>query len=345
MNQLFKRILFVVVAIQLALCASFNVFAQKVSVSGVVKDAVTNEPLIGATVMVKGTTNGVSTDVNGAYSIQVASTDVLVCQIIGYKNQETTVGTRSKIDFAMAEDNQMLEATVVVGYGTLKKTQLVGSVENLDGDAILDRPNANVTRSLQGQVAGLNIVQSDGKATHSGSVYIRGNGTSYNTRKNFSGSAAGSTHSIGNEGSALVLIDGVEGSLSQVNPSDIETVAVLKDASSAAIYGARAAYGVILVTTKNADTDKITVSYNGSFSLNSRIVKWEDNIITDGLEWTEAFYEFYQNDSRVPGSSGKTPTTINTNNVAMSGTTYLETFRALRKAGWTSPYGLSLIHI
>ncbi len=339
MNQLLKRILFVVVTISLALCASVNVFAQKVSVSGVVKDAITNEPLIGATVMVKGTTNGVSTDVNGAYSIQVSSADVLICQIIGYKNQEATVGTRSKIDFAMAEDNQMLEATVVVGYGTLKKTQLVGSVENLDGDAILDRPNANVTRSLQGQVAGLNIVQTDGKATHSGSIYIRGNGTSYNTRKNFSGSAAGSTHSIGNEGSALVLIDGVEGSLSQVNPADIETVAVLKDASSAAIYGARAAYGVILVTTKNADTDKISVSYNGSFSLNSRIVKWEDNIITDGAEWTDAFYEFYQNDARVPGSSGKTPTTINTNNVAMSGTTYLETIKALKKAGWSSPYG------
>ena len=136
-----------------------------------------------------------------------------------------------------------------------------------------------------------------------------------------------------------MLIDGVEGSLSQVNPADIETVAVLKDASSAAIYGARAAYGVILVTTKNADTDKITVTYNGSFSLNSRIVKWEDNIVTDGLEWTESFYEFYAGTSRVPGSSGKAPTTINTTSVAMSGTTYLETFRALRNAGWTSDYG------
>ena len=339
MKHHFKKILFVFIAVQLALCSSFNSFAQKVTVSGTVKDAVTNELLIGATVMVKGTTNGVSTDVNGAYSLQVNPEDVLICQIIGYKNQETTVGNRAVIDFAMEEDNEMLEATVVVGYGTLKKTQLVGSVENLDGEAIADRPNTNVTRSLQGQIAGLNIVQTDGKATHSGSIYIRGNGTSYNTRKNFSGSAAGSSHSIGSEGSALVLIDGVEGSLSQVNPADIETVAVLKDASSAAIYGARAAYGVILVTTKNADTDKITVTYNGSFSLNSRIVKWEDNIVTDGLEWTESFYEFYAGTSRVPGSSGKAPTTINTTSVAMSGTTYLETFRALRNAGWTSDYG------
>lgn len=337
--ELYKKILFVVISIQVALFSAFNVAAQTVTVSGVVKDAVTNEPLIAATVMAKGTTNGVSTDIDGKYSIQAKPEDVLVCQIIGYKDQKMTVGQRSKIDFLLEEDNQMLEATVVVGYGTLKKTQLVGSVENLDGEAIGDRPNANVTRSLQGQIAGLNIVQTDGKATHSGSIYIRGNGTSYNTRKNFSSSAAGSKHSIGNEGSALVLIDGVEGSLSQVNPADIETVAVLKDASSAAIYGARAAYGVILVTTKNADTDKITVTYNGAFSLNSRIVKWEDNIVTDGLEWTDAFYEFYGNDDRVPGSSGKVPTTMNTNNIAMSGTTYLDTFRALRNAGYDSIYG------
>lgn len=339
MEHYFKKILFVVISIQMALLSAFNLSAQTVKVSGVVKDAVTNEPLIAATVMVKGTTNGVSTDVDGKYSIQAKPEDILVCQIIGYKDQEAKVGQRATIDFALAEDNQMLEATVVVGYGTLKKTQLVGSVENLDGDAIVDRPNANVTRSLQGQIAGLNIVQTDGKATHSGSIYIRGNGTSYNTRKNFSGSAAGSKHSIGSEGSALVLIDGVEGSLSQVNPADIETVAVLKDASSAAIYGARAAYGVILVTTKNADTDKVSVTYNGAFSLNSRIVKWEDNIVTDGLEWTEAFYEFYGNDARVPGSSGKVPTTINTTNVAMDDASYLETIRALRAAGYDSVYG------
>ena len=339
MKHYFNRILFVFISIQMLLLGTVNMSAQTVTVSGVVKDAVTNELLVGATVMVKGTTNGVSTDINGNYSIKAKAEDVLVCQIIGYKNQETKVGTRSVINFALEQDNEMLDATVVVGYGTLKKTQLVGSVENLDGEAIVDRPNANVTRSLQGQVAGLNIVQTDGKATHSGSIYIRGNGTSYNTRKNFSSSAAGSSHSIGSQGSALVLIDGVEGSLSQVNPADIETVAVLKDASSAAIYGARAAYGVILVTTKNADTDKVTVTYNGSFSLNSRIVKWENNIVTDGLEWTESFYEQYGNDSRVPGASGKVPTTMNTNSISMSGADYLETFRALRAAGYDSVYG------
>ena len=339
MKLYLKRILFAVISVQMAMVASFELFAQNVTVTGTVKDAATNELLVGATVMVKGTTNGVSTDINGHYSIKAKAEDVLVCSIIGYKSVESKVGSKAVVDYALQPDNQLLDATVVVGYGTLKKTQLVGSVENLDGGVIENRPNANVTRSLQGQVAGLNIVQTDGKATHSGSLYIRGNGTSYNTRKNFSSSAAGSTHSIGSQGSALVLIDGVEGSLSQVNPADIETIAVLKDASSAAIYGARAAYGVILVTTKNAETDKVTVTYNGSFSLNSRIVKWEDNIVTDGLEWTEAFYEFYQNDTRVPGSSGKVPTTMNTNDISMKDITYLESFRAIRESGYDSVYG------
>ena len=339
MKLYLKRILFAVISVQMALVASFDLVAQNVTVTGTVKDAATNELLVGATVMVKGTTNGVSTDINGHYSIKAKAEDVLVCSIIGYKSEETKVGSKAVVDYVLQPDNQLLDATVVVGYGTLKKTQLVGSVENLDGGVIENRPNANVTRSLQGQVAGLNIVQTDGKATHSGSLYIRGNGTSYNTRKNFSSSAAGQSHSIGSQGSALVLIDGVEGSLSQVNPADIETIAVLKDASSAAIYGARAAYGVILVTTKNAETDKVTVSYNGSFSLNTRIVKWEDNIVTDGLEWTDAFYEFYQNDSRVPGSSGKVPTTMNTNDISMKDITYLESFRALREAGYDSVYG------
>ena len=339
MKLYLKRILFAVISVQMAMVASFELFAQNVTVTGTVKDAATNELLVGATVMVKGTTNGVSTDINGHYSIKAKAEDVLVCSIIGYKSVESKVGSKAVVDYALQPDNQLLDATVVVGYGTLKKTQLVGSVENLDGGVIENRPNANVTRSLQGQVAGLNIVQTDGKATHSGSLYIRGNGTSYNTRKNFSSSAAGKTHSIGSQGSALVLIDGVEGSLSQVNPADIETIAVLKDASSAAIYGARAAYGVILVTTKNAETDKVTVTYNGSFSLNSRIVKWEDNIVTDGLEWTEAFYEFYQNDTRVPGSSGKVPTTMNTNDISMKDITYLESFRAIRESGYDSVYG------
>ena len=153
----------------------------------------------------------------------------------------------------------------------------------------------------------------------------------YNTRSSAT-SASGAGHSIGNGGGALVLIDGVEGSLGQVNPNDIESISVLKDASSSAIYGARAAYGVILVTTKEAKGDKVSVTYSGSYSLNERLIKWEDHIVSDGLEWLEAFYDFYGNDTRVPGASGKVPTTINTQDVAMSGTTYLDSYRAIAAA-------------
>ncbi|MBQ7750960.1 MAG: TonB-dependent receptor [Bacteroidales bacterium] len=308
-----------------------SVFAQNVTVTGTVYDAATNEPVPGAAVMVKGTTTGDVTGASGTYSLRAPKDGILVCQFFGYKTIEVAIDGRTRVDFSLEEDATVLDATVVVGYGTLKKSQLVGSVENLDGDVIADRPNSNITRSLQGQIPGLNIIQTDGKASHSGSVYIRGNKTSYNTRASAT-SASGSGHSIGNGGSALVLIDGVEGSLGQVNPSDVETVSVLKDASSAAIYGAKAAYGVILITTKEAKDEKISVTYSGSYSINERLIKWEDNIVSDGLEWLEAFYEFYAADAAVPGASGKVPTTINTQSVAMSGMTYLDSYRAIAAA-------------
>ncbi|MCQ2115547.1 MAG: TonB-dependent receptor [Bacteroidales bacterium] len=312
-----------------ALFIGLSAFAQTSTVSGVVRDS-NNEPIIGAAVIVKGTTTGALTDADGAYSLKAKGDAVLVCQLFGYKSQEVSVNNRAKVDFVLEDDSEMLNETVVVGYGTLKKTQLVGSVENLSGDAIEDRPNPNIARSLQGQVAGLNIVQVDGKASHSGNIYIRGNKTTTYTRTNFNSSASGSSHSIGTGGSALVLIDGVEGSLSDVNPSDIETVAVLKDASSAAVYGSRGAFGVILVTTKNADNEKFSLTYNGAYSYNRRSIMWEDNIVTDGLQWTEAFYEFYAGDTQTPTASGKVPSTANTFTI---GSDYLERLRARRAAG------------
>ena len=249
-----KGLMTTVMAILLFLVPS-EVFAQKLTVSGFVKEAATNEPVPGAVVMVKGTSVGTSTDANGAYTLKADANAVLVCQLFGYKTVEVNVSKRTKLDILLQEDTQMLDATVVVGYGTLKKTQLVGAVENLSGEELEGRTNSNVTRSLQGQIPGLNIVQADGKPTHQGSITIRGNGTSYQSRKKVGGSAGNQKHSIGQGSSALVLIDGVEGDLTTVNPEDIETVAVLKDAASAAVYGARGAFGVILVTTKAPKTD------------------------------------------------------------------------------------------
>ena len=317
------------------LLISMSAWAQSNTVSGVIRDAKTNEPVAGAAIMVKGTTTGISSNSDGTYTLRVKNGGTLVCSFFGYKTQEVAINGRAKIDFSLVEDTQTLNATVVVGYGTLKKAQLVGSVENLSGEAIQDRPNANVGRSLQGQIAGLNIIQTDGKASHSGQIYIRGNGTSYHTRTNFNNSAAGDGHSIGTGGSALVLIDGVEGDLTSVNPSDIETVAVLKDASSAAVYGSKGCYGVILITTKNANGEKFSVSYNGSYSYNTRTVKWEDHVVTDGLDWAQAFYEFYGGDTRTPTATGKVPSTANTFAI---GSDYLDRLTARRAAGDWSVY-------
>ena len=321
----------------LMMFVSFSAFAQKNNVSGVVTDKNTNEPVAGAALMVKGTTTGTVTNPDGTYTIKAGDNDVLVCQFFGYKTQEVNVAGRAKVDIALEEDVETLEATVVVGYGTLKKTQLVGSVENLDGEKVADRPNANVARSLQGQVAGLNIIQTDGKASHTGEIYIRGNRTSkVATRAKAGGNAENKTYSIGTGGSALVLIDGVEGDLSMVNPADIESVAVLKDASSAAIYGARGANGVILVTTKTADNEKFTVSYSGSYTLNSRLVRFEDEIIDNGLEWTENFFEFWQGRYARVGNTTKIPGAINTFN--LNADNYLNDFRARVEAGNTEVY-------
>ena len=325
----------------LMMFVSFSAFAQKNNVSGVVTDKNTNEPVAGAALMVKGTSTGTVTNPDGTYTIKAGENDVIVCQFFGYKTQEVNVAGRAKIDIALEEDVETLEATVVVGYGTLKKTQLVGSVENLDGEKVAERPNANVARSLQGQVAGLNIIQADGKASHSGNIYIRGNQTQNVYTRPAAGNAGntdnGNTYySIGTGGSALVLIDGVEGDLTMVNPADVENVAVLKDASSAAIYGARAANGVILVTTKSGDNEKFTVTYNGSYQINERIVKLEDVIEDDGLEWTKTFYQFWQGRNATPQNPNAKPSDINT--FKMGDTGFLDRFIARREAGETGIY-------
>jgi TonB-dependent SusC/RagA subfamily outer membrane receptor len=267
MKQFIRR---VVLLLALSASASVAMYAQH-QVSGKVTDASTGEPVPGAAVIVSQGTGGVVTDANGNYSISVASDATLMCTCIGYVDATQPVNGRGIVNFNLAVDAQLLDETVVVGYGTLKKSQLVGSVEQLAGDVLEDRVNADVTRSLQGQVPGLSIFQSDGKPTHGGQIYIRGGATNYVMKKNMS-SKDMTEYSIGQGGSALVLIDGVEGELSSVNPDDIESVTVLKDASSASIYGSRAAYGVILVTTKKSASDKVTISYNGSISLNRRTV-------------------------------------------------------------------------
>ena len=320
----------------LMIFASLNVFAQSQIISGTVTDASTNSPLVGAAIVIKGSTVGTVSEADGTYSIKAKPTDVLVCSYFGYETQEIEIGNRTIVNFLVKEANETIDEVVVVGYGTLKKTQLVGAVENLDGDEIANRPAPNIARSLQGQIPGLNIIQTDGKPSHNGSIYVRGGATSYQTRSSTS-SAENTKHTIGQGGSALVLIDGVEGDLSSVNPEDIETVSVLKDAASSAVYGARAAFGVILVTTKNPNKDRVTVNYNGSFSINRRTVIWEDNLVSDGVLWSENFAEYFQGNDRTPQSSGTYPSDIN-KEIGFS-SAYLEEFRRRKTDPTYENYG------
>lgn len=249
--------------------------ASVIPLKGTVKDA-TGQPLAGVTVRIKGEKAGVVTDANGQFVLNVEKGKRLLLSYIGYTNKEITVDNTDLMQIVLQEDAQLLQEVVVVGYGTAKKVNLVGAVDQIDNKQIAERSNSNISRSLQGMVPGLNISFSDGKPSRTPSINLRGTG------------------SIGAGGSALVLIDGVEGDLNSVSPADVESVSVLKDASSAAIYGARGAFGVVLVTTKKASVGRTKVNYNGSVSMHQRTVKVEDGIVSNGLQWTDGWYTAYK---------------------------------------------------
>jgi TonB-linked SusC/RagA family outer membrane protein len=224
-------------------CCSLTAFAQK-RVSGNVIDA-SGEPVAGANVMEKGASNGAVTDVDGNFSLMVQGDNaVLQISYIGYVKQEVTVGARTVLNVTLTEDAQALEEVVVVGYGTQKKGNLSGAVNTISAKALEGRVVTNANTALQGLSPNLNITRQSGAATSAPAINIRG-------------------YTSINGGDAFILVDNVPTSASEfarMNPSDIESVTVLKDASSAAIYGARAAFGVVLVTTRTAKTDKIQIN-------------------------------------------------------------------------------------
>ena len=230
-------------------------------------------PVIGANVIEKGTTNGTVTDFDGNFSIQVNKNSVLTVSFIGYVSQEVAVKGGNKLNITLKEDSQALDEVVVVGYGTQKKVNLTGAVEQVTSEVFDNRSVPNVTQALQGSIPNLNINITDGKPTRTASFNVRG------------------TTSIGQGGDALVLIDGVEGDPSMLNPNDIASVSVLKDAASAAIYGARGTFGVVLITTKEPNKDKTSITYSGNFSLQRPATT--PNFVTDGYEYASRFYEAY----------------------------------------------------
>ena len=216
---------------------------------------VNGEPIIGATVKVKGSAIGTVSDLDGNFTVEAEKGSELEVSYIGYKTQAVKV-TGNYLEIKLLEDAKALSEVVVVGFGVQKKVNLTGAVSVVDGDELAQRPVANATQALQGVVPGLQIASTSGTLDSSPSINVRGT----------------ATIGEGSSGSPLILIDGMEGDLNTINPQDIESISVLKDAAASSIYGSRAPFGVILVTTKSGSKDsRLKVNYNNSFRFSSLI--------------------------------------------------------------------------
>ena len=258
-----------------ALCTTL-VFAQQKTIKGIVVDA-TGEPLIGVNVSGKGTTIGIITDIDGKYTLEVPTNATLVFSYIGYRTQEHSVGNQTTINITLQEDTQNIDEVVVVGYGVQKKETVTGSVSTLKGDDLVKSPVANLSNAIAGKMSGVVTYQRSGEPGYDGAtIRIRGSNT------------------LGNN-DPLIVIDGVAaraGGLERLDPNEIETMSVLKDAS-AAIYGARAANGVILITTKKGRMGKkpeFTYSFNQGWSKPTNLPE-----MCDAVEYSELMNELYMN--------------------------------------------------
>ena len=232
----------------LCLFLGFTTFAQK-RVTGVVYDT-QNNPVPGVTIMEKGTTNGVISDVNGNFSLEVAGeSSVLVFSFVGMETQEVAVGTQTSLTVTMQEMVSDLEEVVVIGYGVQKKKLVTGATVQVDGEELLKKSTTSALGALQGQTPGVQLTQNNGEPGSGYKVNIRGLGTINNS-------------------TPLYVIDGIAGGdVNSLNSADIESIDILKDAASAAIYGARAANGVILITTKQGKSGKTQVTYDGYYGI------------------------------------------------------------------------------
>ncbi len=226
-------------------------FAQVRTVTGVVVDT-QGEPMIGVNVLVKGTANGSITDFDGKFSISgVSDNSVIVVSYIGYLPEQVTVGKQTSIKITLKEDAEQLDEVVVIGYQTVRRKDLTGSVASVKGSTLAATPVTNVAQALQGKLPGVNVMSQDGRPNASVSIRVRGGG------------------SISQNNDPLVLIDGIPGTIGDIPGDQVESIDVLKDASSTAIYGARGANGVILVTTKKGKEGKVSVNYSGYAKFNT----------------------------------------------------------------------------
>ena len=253
----FQRAVLCILLFAFAICIS----AQNLTLSGTVTDT-KGEVVIGASILVEGTNNGSITDLDGNFTIPNVSPDAtLTVSYIGYKTQQIKVAGKTTFKITLTEDTEVLEEVVVVGYGVQRKSDLTGAVASVKtSEALKSTPTGNVSDALQGRMAGVSVLSGSGDPSQDNTIRVRG------------------INSITAETGPLVVIDGfIGGSLQSLNPSDIASIEVLKDASATAVYGSRGANGVILVSTKNPEKDKLTVSLN-AFANIKTVAKYPDTL-------------------------------------------------------------------
>ncbi|WP_304231775.1 TonB-dependent receptor [Jiulongibacter sediminis] len=265
----------------LIFCIATQSMAQGRLVSGVVTSSEDNELLPGVSITLKGTAIGTTTDVNGKYNINVPENATLTFSFIGFVSQEVNVGNQSNINISMVSDETNLEEVIVVGYGTLKKSHLTGAVAKIEGGNIAAIQANRVDDALAGKLSGVLIQNQSGEPGADPKIQIR------------------AAASLSGDSNPLIVVDGfpISGSLATINPNDIASLEVLKDAASAAIYGSRGANGVILVTTKKGNSGKANFSYNGYTSISNKYVKdiamlktaseWADELMTDKYDLSD----------------------------------------------------------
>lgn len=267
-----RKLRFCVTCLIAVLCVT-AAFAQNITVKGTVTDNVTGEPVPFASIQVKGTMSGTATDAVGNYSIDVPKNATLVFSSIGYVNQEVAVNSRGLINILLAPDSEALDDVVVVAYGTAKKESVTGAVATVKSETIEHRPISSVTNALEGTVSGVFVNSTYGEPGSDATIRIRGVG------------------SVNGSNSPLYIIDGVPfgGNVSDLNPQDIESLTVLKDATSAALYGSRASNGVIIITTKRGKTDKVSLNVTINEGIYSRGIPDYDKL--GAADWMQVHFD------------------------------------------------------
>ena len=277
-KHIITRLTMLLVAALFAMTA----YAQKIKVTGTVTDGQNKEPLTGVTVKEKGAGNGAITDINGNYTISVPADATLQFTCMGFVMREIPVNRRARIDISMEADSKMLDELVVIGYGVQRKSDVTGSISSIQGKDISSQPVSSTLQALQGRAAGVNIIQNTGAPGSNTTIKIRGTGTV-------------------NDADPLYVVDGfIVDNIDYINPNDIENVEIFKDAASSAVYGSRAANGVVAITTKGGKSGKTKITYDGYAGISS---PWK-KIDVMGTE-DYALMLDYINDQKVYSTDGR----------------------------------------